>query len=134
LNHRKKFNGDELKVVMGFSEKATIKFKEAATHLISKRTTADTVKQYFGELIGFKEGTKDELTTTGKNMLACVDTQPGAELGAGTWWQIFNSVTYSTDHVLGRNVDTRLQSAWYGANSKLKTKALDLAIKYAEVA
>jgi hypothetical protein len=39
-----------------------------------------------------------------------------------------------TDHVIGRSADTRLQSAWYGYNKGLKTKALELAVEYAEAA
>ena len=55
-------------------------------------------------------------------------TQAGAELGEGTFWQLFNTVTYMTDHTLGRNNDNRLQSAWYGANQNVKKKALELAV------
>jgi hypothetical protein len=61
-------------------------------------------------------------------------TQPGAEFGAGTWWNAFNTVTYMTDHTIGRNADTRMTSSWYGYNSKVKAKALKSAIEYAEVA
>jgi hypothetical protein len=63
-----------------------------------------------------------------------VETQPGAEFGKGTWWQAFNTVTYLSDHQLGRNVDTRLQSAWFGVNKDRKTTALKEAVKYAETA
>jgi hypothetical protein len=39
-----------------------------------------------------------------------------------------------TDHVIGRNADNRLQSAWYGSNKNLKVKALETALDFAEVA
>jgi hypothetical protein len=60
-------------------------------------------------------------------------TQPGANFAEGSWWQAFNTVTYMTDHILGRSRDTRLNSAWYGINRTKKEKALELAIEYAEV-
>jgi hypothetical protein len=39
-----------------------------------------------------------------------------------------------TDHIIGRSVDSRLTSAWYGANKNLKTKALELAVEMADAA
>ena len=39
-----------------------------------------------------------------------------------------------TDHVIGRSDDNRLASAWYGQNKNLKTKALELALEYADAA
>ena len=60
-----------------------------------------------------------------------IDTQPGAEFARGSWWQAFNTVTYMTDHVMGRTTDNRLQSAWYGVNKTLKTKALETALEMA---
>ena len=55
-------------------------------------------------------------------------TQAGANLGEGTFWQLFNTVTYMTAHTLGRNNDNRLQSSWYGSNQNVKKKALELAV------
>jgi hypothetical protein len=52
----------------------------------------------------------------------------------GTWWNAINAVTYLTDHELGRNADTRMQSAWFGYNQGRKVKAMNLAIEMAEVA
>jgi hypothetical protein len=63
-----------------------------------------------------------------------MDQQPGAEFAEGTWWQAFNAVTFMTDHMIGRSVDSRLTSAWYGANKNLKTKALELAVEMADAA
>jgi len=66
--------------------------------------------------------------------MAVLHTQPGAKFAEGSWWQAFNTITYMTDHKLGRSNDTRLTSAWYGQNRIKKEKALDLAIEYAEAA
>jgi hypothetical protein len=61
-------------------------------------------------------------------------SQPGAELGEGTFWQAVNCVTYMTDHLIGRNPDTRLQSAWYGTNRSLKLNAFEVAMEMATAA
>lgn len=63
-----------------------------------------------------------------------LETQPGAEYGAGTFWQLFNTVTFGLDHVVGRSQETRLESAWYGNNQVLKTKALETAVEMANAA
>ena len=58
-------------------------------------------------------------------------TQPGAEFGEGTWWQALNSVTYLTDHVMGKSAESRLQSSWFGQNQGRKVRAVNKAVEYA---
>ena len=69
-----------------------------------------------------------------RQAMEVLDTQPGHDYGSGTWWHAFNTVTYLTDHTLGRSNDTRLQSAWFGANRKKKPLALQTALEFAEAA
>ena len=61
-------------------------------------------------------------------------TQPGAEFGEGTWWQALNSVTYLTDHVMGKSNEARMQSAWFGQNQTRKVRAVNKAVEYANAA
>ncbi len=75
-----------------------------------------------------------ELSTTAKNTLEVIDTQPGADIAPGTWWNALNAVTYMTDHQLGRSADTRMTSAWFGLNQTKKLKAINSAIEFAEAA
>ncbi len=55
---------------------------------------------------------------------------PGQKLASTemTAWGLLNAVTYTVDHQLGKSQDSRLRQAWFGANSKLKKHALDLAL------
>ena len=82
-----------------------------------------------------KQDSDKELSKSAERGVEIIKTcdQPGADLGRGTWWEAFNAVTYMTDHEIGRSADTRLQSAWYGQNRNLKTKALELAVEMAGV-
>ena len=48
-----------------------------------------------------------------KTAMNIIKTQPGAQFAEGSYWQAFNAVTFMTDHVLGRENDTRLASSWY---------------------
>ena len=51
-----------------------------------------------------------------------------------TWWDALNSVTYLTDHKMGRESDSRMASAWFGRNQTRKIKAVEKAVEYAEAA
>lgn len=134
LNHRQAFDPEQVKELMGIAKFKLTKYREAAEFLGSKRTTEDTMKEYFGELLGRSKKEGKELSRNGMTAMQVVDTQPGAEYAKGTFWQAFNAVTFMTDHVMGRGEDTRLTSAWYGANAKLKQDALQLALDMAEKA
>jgi hypothetical protein len=106
--------------------------------LSSKRYTADNLIEYFTGLFPKHNtekvwGVKD-MSRNAVRAVEVLHTQPGAELGEGTWWQAYNAVTYLTDHELGRNADSRLTSSWYGTNRNLKVRALESAVAMAEAA
>ena len=61
-------------------------------------------------------------------------TQPGAKFAEGSWWQALNSVTYLTDHMMGRNAESRMQSAWFGQNQARKMVAVNKAVESATAA
>jgi phage/plasmid-like protein (TIGR03299 family) len=56
---------------------------------------------------------------------------PGQDLFRDTWWNAFNAVTYTVDHVIGRD-DNRLFSAWHGNGSQMKRRALEMAVDFAK--
>jgi hypothetical protein len=107
-----------------------------ASFLGSKQAKDENVVDYFKRVFPAlgEKGKADEMSRNAKIAMDILHTQPGADYAAGTWWQPFNAVTFMTDHVLGRNADNRLSSAWYGQNKNLKTKALETAISMAEAA
>ena len=88
--------------------------------------------------IGFNPESVEDFEKYGsknaKLAMEVTNTQPGAHLGEGSFWQAFNAVTYLTDHELGRENDSRLNSAWYGVNKVKKTKALETALDFANAA
>jgi len=63
-----------------------------------------------------------------------VDEQPGADLGAGTWWSAYNAATYTVDHKMSRTEEVRKANAWFGSGKSLKIKALNKALEFAEAA
>ena len=142
LNHRSVFDAETVKTTLGIAHEKFAKYKEMAEFLASKKFSVDSLIQYYNDVFphtynkdkGVKVTKADDLTKTAKAAMAVLDTQPGAKLGEGTWWQAFNSVTFLTDHQMGRTADTRMESAWFGINQARKVKAANLAVEYANAA
>jgi hypothetical protein len=131
-----------VKQTLGIAHDKFEKYKEVAEFLSSKRYTKDSLVDFYNRTFPHTyAGSKgkavesfDDLTKNAKAAHAVLETQPGASMGEGTFWQAFNSVTYMTDHIMGRSAESRLNSAWFGANQTRKVKALQTAVELAEVA
>jgi hypothetical protein len=136
ISHRREFDGDNVKLMLGVAADKLSKYKEMAKFLSSKRYDNENVVEFFNRVfpvVTAKDTARKEISKSAKTALEIIDTQPGAEYARGTWWNAFNAVTYMTDHLMGRTMDNRLQSAWYGVNKVTKTKALETALEMAGV-
>lgn len=131
INHRTQFKADNVKMMLGITSEKLAKYKEMAAYLGSKMYKNESLVEYFTRIFP-STNTEKELSRNASRALSLVETQPGAEFAEGSWWSAFNTVTYMTDHIVGRSGDSRLSSAWYGQNRNLKTKALEMAVEYAD--
>jgi len=140
LNHRSKFDADHVKQTLGIAHERFEKYKEIADFLSKRKFTKDSLVEYYNEVFphtyrkDVEVKSEADLTKNGKAAMAVLNTQPGAHFGAGSWWQALNSVTYLTDHQMGRSEDSRLNSAWFGQNQARKVKAINKAVEFAEAA
>jgi|TARA_B110000858_G_scaffold113541_1_gene129837 phage/plasmid-like protein (TIGR03299 family) len=150
LNHRSQFDSAKVKLALDEASQKMSTYHDMAQFLSEKRYTQDSLFEFFSRVFPkttnrkgatsfdelmkqFKKGEK----VVSRNAVAAmeiVETQPGAELGAGSWWSAYNAVTYMTNHQMGHNPDTRMQSVWYGTNKDRNIDALGLAVEYAESA
>lgn len=138
VGHRAQFNPDMVKEQLGIAHEKFAKYKEMAQFLGSKRFSVESLLNYYNEVFPLTSGqdkqeqvTAETISRQAKNAFDVLETQPGANFAEGTWWQAFNSVTYVTDHLQGRNADNRLHSQWYGQNQLRKIKAAEKAVEYA---
>lgn len=142
VGHRVDFDASTVKRALGIASEKMGVYGEMAKFLGNKRFTEDSYIEYLNTVfprtsdkrVQDKELSAETLSRNAKLAYDVLDTQPGAEYARGTWWQAFNSVTYITDHVQGRNADNRLYSSWFGGNQLRKRDALQTAIEFAEVA
>lgn len=133
LNHRRQFDAEMVKQTLNIASQKMDNYKEAAEFLAGKRYSTDDAHEYLAKLFPVMGDNKrkKELSRPAQTVMSVLDTQPGAELAPNSWWNLFNGVTFATDHLLGNSDDTRLQSAWYGGNRNKKIDALNLAMEMA---
>ena len=140
LNHRSKFDPDLVKQQMGLAHEKFAQYKEIAEFLSTKRFSVESLIQYYNDVFPYTHRDAEAVTKVedlSKNARAAFDvlyTQPGAQYAEGSWWQALNSVTYLTDHKMGRVADSRMQSAWFGQNQTRKLVAVNKAVEYATAA
>ena len=142
VGHRTAFDADTVKETLGLASEKFAKYKEMAQFLGSRKITAEALIQYYNDVFPTtsrkEEKTPvvvyDDLSKAAKMCYDALETQPGAEYAAGTWWQAFNSVTYYTDHLQGRNSENRLHNQWFGYNQPKKVLAAEKAVQYATAA
>jgi len=136
MNHRRAFDANKVKEAMGIYREKFEEHRLLCDFLASRKAKKDKVKEYASQLFPLSEAAKEkkeeELSRNAKLCLELIEKQPGAQFGAGTWWPVFNAVTFMTDHVMGHKADSRLNAAWYGANRQLKIDALHLAKEMAD--
>jgi|TARA_R110000851_G_scaffold117647_2_gene244528 phage/plasmid-like protein (TIGR03299 family) len=133
FNHRRVFDADLAKELLGLAADKMESFKAMAQFLGTRSYKDEIVADYFDEVFpGYSKKTEDKKSS--KNALRAfevLETQPGAEYAKGTWWQALNAATYLVDHEIGKSQESRLISNFYGSNKQLKTRALEKALEYA---
>ena len=142
VGHRVEFNPGEVKEALGIASEKLATYREMAEYLGSKRFSMDKLIEYYNTVyprtsdkrVQDKKLSVETLSRNAKECLNVLETQPGAKFAEGSWWQAYNSVTFVTDHVQGRNADNRLYSSWFGGNQTRKKNALETAIEFAEAA
>lgn len=142
VGHRVDFNPSEVKEALGIASEKLKTYREMAEFLGKKRYSPEKLIEYYNTVFPRTADKKvqgqalsaDTLSRNAKLCMDSLETQPGAKYAEGSWWQAYNSVTFITDHVQGRNADNRLYSSWFGSNQIRKKNALETAIEFAEAA
>jgi len=133
ISHRREFDGDNVKLMLGVAADKLARYKEMAVFLGSKRYDNENVVEFFKRVFPTSGGdkAKKEISRNANIALGLLENQPGAEYAAGSWWSAYNASTYFIDHLAGRTDETRMQSAWYGTGRNVKINALETALEFA---
>ncbi len=161
IPHVKAFGDEAIRAAeeaLGLSGERMAEFKEAATFLTKKKAKHSDFLEYVGEVYQptmIADYRRDqELKAQGKLIgelpplvenfnkypnlaVEALKHAPGASLKSsrGTWWGALNAITYVEDHLHESEIPgNTLHSAWFGAAANRKSRALDLAVRYAKAA
>jgi len=140
--HNRPFDDEvkaEAELTLGLAHEGLKTYSHTAKLLSGSKAKDDDVTDFFQNVLRLEhdeEATEADLIDfeENRNMKRLRESlvhAPGQELFRGTWWNAFNAVTYTVDHVMSTN-DNRLFSAWYGNGSQMKRRALDLAVEFAK--
>jgi phage/plasmid-like protein (TIGR03299 family) len=142
MPHLKAFD-DSAKVLaartLGLAEERSTSFEDVARKLSETKADPDKVLEFIVRTFDRKAKTAtkkiEDAVRPARVAFSALDTQPGAKLESsdGTWWGALNAVTYTVDHLLGRDRDAALNAAWFGGRANTKLRALELASEYAGI-
>lgn len=129
--HRRPFDDNMIEVAkeaLGIANEQFEALAEQAEILSKKKVTAQQAEDYLKAV--FQPVMKSKRTPKALNLATqALEYAPGQDLlsARGTAWGLLNAVTYTTDHLLARTADARLNKAWFGRTAALKQHALKLA-------
>jgi len=135
-SHLTEFDADHAemaKEALGLANRQRKAMKESMQALAAARVTDEDTEVYFRRVLrpGDDGKTKVKAPRNLAVLKKAIEQQPGAQLGEGTLWQAFNAITFMTDHVIGRNQDARVSSAFFGSYAALKQRALNVGLDMA---
>ena len=91
MNHRSVFDADAVKTTMGIAHEKFAQYKEMAEFLSTKKFSVENLISYYNDVFPFTHKANEQITKVedlsknAKEAMALLETQPGAEFGAGTW-------------------------------------------------
>jgi phage/plasmid-like protein (TIGR03299 family) len=126
---------EEARRTLGLASDYFTAFGEGADFLAGFRPGRGHLEAYFRSLYPDpKAGDPGRARSTRASLFGLFETGMGADMPGikGTAWAAYHAVTEHVDHHVGTDRKRRLESAWFGDGSKLKSKAFDLAIAMVE--
>jgi phage/plasmid-like protein (TIGR03299 family) len=112
---------------IGLGREAIAAFASTAECLAGQTVDDATARRYMVEVFQ-----AEQLAEKKTNMaIEAITKAPGQgrEAASMTAWGLLNAVTYTVDHHLGNNQDSRLRLAWFGSHADIKKRAFDLVLK-----
>jgi len=122
-------NMKQAQALLGLSNDLYAQLEAIFNRMALTKITDKQLLDYVKALVPDNAEAEDNAKPEGirNTFLELYDSGQGADLARGTLWGAFNCVTEYTDHVMGDNPTTRLESIWFGRGEQLKRTAFQLA-------
>lgn len=137
IPHSTTFNPDRVKAEMGLATGQWDTFKKSAVDLSKRKVSQEETIKFFLDTMypGIEFDPADPAAIVKRKTIAqlCGIFEGGVGQGTatteGTAWGLLNAVTRWTDHECNSaDNDNRMQSAWFGAKARVKTRAMTNAL------
>ena len=132
IPHIREFNADDIKNQLGIGREQWVAFTGVLDLLAKTKIDAAKASEVMSKVFKLPEDmetrTLDPNRLHADNVVQMFKEQSyiGADLATDSAWGLMNSLTEYVDfRKKARNQGTRLNSAWFGDNAVLKTRALD---------
>lgn len=121
---------DKLGLVVSGFDGMMDQYRALARQPVNSQFVADFLRRFYKPTLNEATGQFREHRGFNKVMELFEGRGMGADLpGArGTKWGLLNAMTQYIDHERGRNVDSRLSSAWFGSGERQKREAESLLL------
>jgi phage/plasmid-like protein (TIGR03299 family) len=136
--HRQTFDAREVKLDLGLLDNAWANYIESMQKLTNVKMSDDASFKFFKELAGKQKEQEQDAEVSRATIRAVDDLMHrlrhglGADSGRGTAWNVLNAVTEKYTHGTARRDSNRqFVNSLYGADSSMKTKAVDMLLAIA---
>lgn len=133
VRHTREFNEVEVKIDLGLMDDTFLQRGDLMREMATYNVSVSDAQRWLVELMTGKNSLDDEAVADFMNRSRAFKgfwggftNAPGAQQ---TLWGLVNGVSYTVDHVQGRSVDTRMNSAMFGQGNNLKNAAWDKAMQ-----
>lgn len=138
VSHSAMLDADRVKLNMGIITESNATMKDAFTAMAGRKVTDREAVEYIGRVLFDLKGDEkaDDVSTRKNNIIKGIfGLYNGAGKGSsfetshGTAFGLLNAITEHVDHHAARNINNRIQSAWFGQGENLKAKAYSEVLK-----
>lgn len=124
INHKVKFDLEKVAQKLNSIDKSSKKFQEAVKNLSNITISDKKVVQFLLQHFERKNRSVNELSTRQSNILQGVIESYKSEF-ANNNFGLIQSIAKHVDFNVGRDVNNRMRSSWFGLSNKLKTECFN---------
>lgn len=122
IQHTQRFDKEQVRRDLGIAASTWDRWLIRTKLLAEEEMTRESAEQFLVELL--PEPSNEDRVVQDTRAFQNIMTR--FEVEDPTKWMMLNAVTGFVDHDMGRSDDTRVNSAWFGAGDRLKSRAYDL--------
>lgn len=131
IPHSAKFEANRVKAQLGLAHNSFALFMEDMRLLAQRKLNTNEAVNFLVGLLGDPTQKLEDQEVKAANLMKQIyglynGEAKGCAMAGKTAWGMLNAVTEYTDHHTGHKTDdARIDSAWFGANANLKSKAYE---------